>query len=289
MTTGAKMLLMANRSGGQGRGNRGGRSEMRGEMQNRGEMENGMEMGYGGMEEMENRRRRYRRDSRGRFRSEMEMGGGYGEMEMRRGGSGGRNEMGYNGMEMEPTQGDYGRSEMENRRGNQGGNQEMRGVYPYRPFPVYEERGRVNQIGFDAGGGEINTNYRMNATHKSGNEMEYRQSSQMGGYSSSKGAPMTKEMAEEWTRSMKNEDGTKGPHWTMDQVKQVMGQKGIKYDPAEFYAILNAMYSDYCAVLKKHGVNTIDFYVDLASAWLNDSDAVPNKAAMYYECIVKHE
>lgn len=324
MNAGMKMLMISNaRKGGQGgsRGGSGGRNEMR----NRGGMENGMEMGYGGMEmgmdDMENRRRRYRRDSRGRFRSEMEMGGGYGEMEMRRGGSGGRNEMGYGGMEMGrggsggrsemeggyggmemesrqggygrsemESRGGYGRSEMESRGGNQGGNmnQEMRGGYPYRPFPVYEERGRVNQIGFDAANAnEINTNYRMNATHHTANEMEYRKSPQMGGYSASQGMPMTKEMAEEWTRSMKNEDGTKGPHWTMEQVKQVMAQKGIKYEPAEFFAVLNAMYSDYCAVLKKHGINNIDIYIDLASAWLNDSDAVPNKAAMYYECIVK--
>lgn len=198
----------------------------------------GMDEGY--YDDMESRRR-YRRDSRGRFKAEMDND----DVQM--------------------------------------------GGYHNQPFPVYEEHRRVNPIGFNADGNEIRTNYGMNATHKPSSEMEYRQSSQMGGYSSSKGAPMTKEMAEEWTRSMRNEDGTKGPHWTMEQVKQVMAQKGIKYDLAEFYAILNAMYSDYCSVLKKHGVNNIDFYVDLAAAWLNDSDAVPNKAAMYYECIVKHE
>lgn len=230
-----------------------------------------MTMGYGNMEmgtdNMESRRRR---DSRGRFRSEMEMDGGYGEMEMRRGG--------------------YGRSEMESRGGNQGGNmnEEMRGGYPYHPFPVYEERGRVNQIGFDPmNASEVNTNYRMNATHHTANEMEYRKTPQMGGYSFSQGMPMTKEMAEEWTRSMKNEDGTKGPHWTMEQVKQVMAQRGIKYEPAEFFAVLNAMYSDYCAVLKKHGINNIDVYIDLACAWLNDQDAVENKTAAYFQHVVK--
>jgi hypothetical protein len=108
-----------------------------------------------------------------------------------------------------------------------------------------------------------------------------------GGYSSDMSMPMTKEIAEEWTSKMKNEDGTKGPHWKMEQVKQLMAQKGIQYDPWEFFAILNAMYSDYCAVLKKHGVNTIDVYVDLACAWLNDSDAMPDKASRYYEYVVK--
>lgn len=224
------------------------------------------------------------RDSRGRYESEryaprneymednMRMGD---DMESRR---------------RRDSQGRYMRSEWEDgMEDNYGNDARMRG-YPGRPFPVYEGgRSNMNQIGFDYSGDNVRTDYGMTATHHTGNEMEYRKSSKMGGYSYSEGTPMTKEMAEEWTRSMRNEDGTKGPHWTMEQVKQVMAQKGIKYDLAEFYAILNAMYSDYCAVLKKHGVNNIDFYVDLAAAWLNDSDAVPNKAAMYYECIVKHE
>jgi hypothetical protein len=162
------------------------------------------------------------------------------------------------------------------------------GGYPNRPFPVYEGgRSNMNPIGFNVGS-EVRTDYEMNATHHTGKEMEYRSSPKMsGGSSSSMSMPMNKEVAEEWTKNMKNEDGTKGPHWKMDQVKQLMMQKGIEYNPWEFYAILNAMYSDYCAVFKKHGVNTMDMYVDLACAFLNDSDAMPNKSMLYYECIVK--
>ena len=202
-----------------------------------------------GMDDPESRRR-YRRDSRGRFRSDMDDG------EMR---------MGYDHVESR----------------NFGG-------YPNRPFPVYEDgRSNMNLIGFNPNR-EVETNYRMNATHHSGNEMEYRPSAKMGGgYSSDMSMPMTKEIAEEWTAGMKNEDGTKGAHWKMDQVKQLMAQKGIDCNPYEFFAILNAMYSDYCAVMKKHGCNTMDMYVDLACAWLNDHDAMPDKAARYYEYIVK--
>ena len=216
-----------------------------------------MEDRYRGRRGMESRMNvddpesRRRRDGRGRFRSEWE-----------------------DGMESGRVTSNYG-------------NESRMEVYPNRPFPVYEGGGYMNPIGFDPHR-EIETNYHMNATHHTGNEMEYKSNPKMGGgYSSGMSMPMTKEMAEEWTKNMKNEDGTKGPHWTMDQVKQVMAQKGIKYEPAEFYAILNAMYSDYCAVLKKHGVNNVDFYVDLTSAWLNDSDAMPNKASLYYEYIVK--
>ena len=230
MRTGTKMLLMNERSG---RDDRYGRNNY--------DMNRYREYGNMGMEDMESRR--YRRDSRGRFRSEMDEDmNGYSEM----------------------------------------------GGYRNRPFPVYEDgRSNMNLIGFNAGG-EVETDYRMNATHHTGNEMEHHNSPKMGGgYSSDMAMPMNKEIAEEWTRGMKNEDGTKGPHWKMEQVMQLMAQKGIHYDPFEFYAILNAMYSDYCAVLKKHGVNSIDVYVDLACAWLNDSDAMPDKASRYYEYVVK--
>ena len=98
---------------------------------------------------------------------------------------------------------------------------------------------------------------------------------------------MDMETAKEWTKHMKNEDGTKGPHWTFDQTKQLIQQRKLDVDEFEFFAILNAMYSDYCKVAKKHNINNMDFYVDLAVAWLDDEDAVPNKAMAYYECIVK--
>lgn len=105
------------------------------------------------------------------------------------------------------------------------------------------------------------------------------------------GEPMhfTRESAMAWTGDMINADGTKGPHWSMEQVKKVMDQRGIDADPLQFYAILNAVYSDYCAVAKRHGVgDKIDFYVDMARAWLDDPDADKDKAARYFEYIVKH-
>lgn len=98
---------------------------------------------------------------------------------------------------------------------------------------------------------------------------------------------LDRETADEWMSKLHNTDGTRGPHWTMEQVKQVTKQKGLSVEPVELYAVLNALYSDYDHVLKKHGVSNIDVYVDLAKAWIDDKDAVPNKALMYYECIVK--
>lgn len=109
------------------------------------------------------------------------------------------------------------------------------------------------------------------------------------GYSSSSGAePFTRQTADEWMSGIKNADGTTGQHWTYDQSKQIMDQRKINRDPAQFYAALNAVYSDFSGVAKKHNVSTIEFFADLAKAWLDDKDAVPDKLAAYYEYVVKH-
>ena len=98
----------------------------------------------------------------------------------------------------------------------------------------------------------------------------------------------TLEDAKEWVSGLHNEDGTHGAHWSFERVKKVMEQYNIKHNPYEFWAVMNAMYSDYCGVFKKYSVNGVDVYVDMALAWLNDKDAVEDKAAMYWECIVRH-
>lgn len=98
----------------------------------------------------------------------------------------------------------------------------------------------------------------------------------------------TPEIAKEWTSHMKNEDGSTGPHWSMEQVEKLISQRGLDCDPYQFWAVMNAIYSDDVKVAKKHNVNTIDYYVDRTLAWLNDKDAVKDKAAAYFEYIVKH-
>jgi len=109
------------------------------------------------------------------------------------------------------------------------------------------------------------------------------------GYSSRSGTEsFTRQTADEWMSRIKSSDGSTGPHWTYDQSKQVMEQRKINCDSAQFYAALNAVYSDFGAVAKKHGVSNIEFFADLAKAWLEDKDAVPDKAAAYYAYIVEH-
>lgn len=155
-----------------------------------------------------------------------------------------------------------------------------------------------NKIGFSIDGemdrieNHIGTDYHSSADYQDMDEMSYRHGDKSNGYghsSASGGVMMDKEMAREWLDSMENVDGTKGPHWTMEQTKKVMAQKGIQCDPVLFDLTMNMMYSDYSKVAKKLGVNSIDFYACMAEAFLKDPDSVDPKEKLgnYYEYIVK--
>lgn len=106
------------------------------------------------------------------------------------------------------------------------------------------------------------------------------------------GETLTREDAQEWVRSMRAADGSRGGRWkSMADVKPLAERMGItgEKEMVEFFAIINAMYSDYCKVAKKHGVDKPEFYADLAKAWIHDEDAEENKAMLYYDCIVKKQ
>lgn len=103
---------------------------------------------------------------------------------------------------------------------------------------------------------------------------------------------LTREMAEEWVNSLENddEDRPKGGVFTMDKAKELAKKVGVKTEGQkfiDFYAIINALYSDYSKVAEKFDVETPEFFACMAKAWLDDEDAVKNKAAMYYRYIVE--
>jgi hypothetical protein len=100
-------------------------------------------------------------------------------------------------------------------------------------------------------------------------------------------AAFDRETAIHWAEHMQNADGSTGPHWTMEQTTAVMVSKGYHYDPAVWYAAMNMIYSDYFKTAKKHGVNTVEFYADMAEAFLDDKDAggPEEKISAYYHCI----
>ena len=168
-------------------------------------------------------------------------------------------------------------------------------IYPFVP-PIYEreDRGRngggeMNRIGFNYPM-EANGDYGDQIENPSMHDMKHRPEKAMRGHASSKmmSMPMAYETAMEWMDELENADGSRGAHWTMAQTKEVQEKKGIHLDPVEFFAAMNMMYSDYCKIAKRYNVNTPDFYAGMAKAFLEDKDAVPDKLAKYYECIVEH-
>ena len=158
--------------------------------------------------------------------------------------------------------------------------------------PVYDtgtgyryDGGGNRMIGF--AGGEMRSNYRMDASHQNRDEMEHRTSTKKPGHSGSDVQPMNREKAQQWVRKMKNADGSTGEHWTYDQTTQVMKQRNIDCEPAEFYAAMNMLWSDYGKVAEKFGVSNVEYWAELSKAFLMDKDAEDDKLALYYECIVR--
>lgn len=100
-----------------------------------------------------------------------------------------------------------------------------------------------------------------------------------------------KETAMEWVEHMEDKDGVKGGMYSWHQTQQYGRNLGIIGEErlVEFYAVMNAMYSDFHAVGKKFGVDKPEFYAHLAKCWIEDPDAVEDKTQMYYECIAKHK
>lgn len=79
-----------------------------------------------------------------------------------------------------------------------------------------------------------------------------------------------------------------GPHWSTEQTEQVRTQQNIDCEPIKFWVAMNMMYSDYCKVAEKLGVNNAIFYACMAKAFLDDKDAQPENLGRYYEYIVRH-
>lgn len=228
-------------------------------------------------------------DSRG-GRSEMSHGGDRGgsngmTYEGSRYEGGGANRMGYRSPRYDGGQsGDYGESRFRDRRGREhydngrfaprseygsgmsyGGKEDGHFVEP----DIYR---REYKMGFSAGDEDDENLIRIKRMDDDMSET------------------FSKETADKWMTGLKNSDGTTGPHWTIEQIKQVMAQKNVQCDPTELWAAMNAEYSDRSKVNKKYNVNTIDFYLDSAKAfWLEDEDAKEDKLLQYYKNVVRHK
>ncbi|MBQ1235448.1 MAG: hypothetical protein IIX72_00575 [Oscillospiraceae bacterium] len=126
--------------------------------------------------------------------------------------------------------------------------------------------------------------------HPRMHEMTHRSGEKMPGHASTKSMPvLTREMAEYWMENLQNEDGTKGPHWSLEDVKNIIKQRSLQVDPIRLWVGMNAEYSDNVMVNRKYGVDKQEYYLESAIAkWLNDKDAVDDKEAAYFMHVVKH-
>lgn len=91
------------------------------------------------------------------------------------------------------------------------------------------------------------------------------------------GDHLTEELAHEWVEEMENKDGTKGEHWSMEETSKY----AMNYNKADFYAVLNMMYSDYYN--PKFDTST---YIQMAYDWLSDKDVGDGKTLKYYMFVV---
>lgn len=89
---------------------------------------------------------------------------------------------------------------------------------------------------------------------------------------------LTKESAEAYVAAMDNKDGSKGGHWTYDQVVAYKNAHSEykELDDLCFYVAINMMYSDYY----KPSFTT-DNYASMAKDFIADKDAPSNKVVRY--------
>jgi hypothetical protein len=153
------------------------------------------------------------------------------------------------------------------------------GVYPMRDYNEYDMRHDYDmRMRDDYGRGYDYADYDMGRDY---GEMKY--------------GKLSHEDIEKWKRHLHNQDGTKGEHFKHDQISQAARQIGInpeEYGEHVFGLVMNMMYSDYCSVAKRFGLDRAEFYAELAKAFLNDKDfggEPEEKVWLYYKCIAEKE
>lgn len=96
-------------------------------------------------------------------------------------------------------------------------------------------------------------------------------------YEKEHGPHFNEEYARKAVMKMENEDGTRGPHWSLEETTTLASQYGIalgsKFNRYDWFVALNMVYSDYYRVIMNiTGSNNTKHYVEFAKAWLNDCD-----------------
>ena len=134
--------------------------------------------------------------------------------------------------------------------------------------------------------------YRTRSMMGEGGEKSHQQGMIGFGEQDGHGKKLTKEKAEKWVKHMRSGDH-RGEMWTMEDAKELAKKYKIedKQELLDFYAALNMVHSDYADVAREWGVDNEDFYAALACAFLYDDDGKPpsEKLAAYYKYVVPYD
>lgn len=111
-------------------------------------------------------------------------------------------------------------------------------------------------------------------------------------YEAINGPHFDEEHARYAVEGMENEDGSKGPHWTVEETTSVANQMGInlkseKHNKWDWYVAMNMIYSDfYKAVVAMTGGASTKHFAELTKAWICDKDISEGKMWHYYVYIM---
>lgn len=109
------------------------------------------------------------------------------------------------------------------------------------------------------------------------------------------GPHFNEECAQKAVKKMENEDGSKGPRWSIEEAERVAAQYGInlksdKFNKYDWFVALNMIRSDfYRAVVNMTGSDNIKHFVELTKAWLNDKDIEEGKMWFYFKYVMCEE
>lgn len=109
------------------------------------------------------------------------------------------------------------------------------------------------------------------------------------------GPHFNEECANKAVQKMENEDGSKGPRWSIEEAERVAQQygvnlKGEKFNKYDWFVALNMIRSDfYRAVINMTGSDNVKHFVELTKAWLNDKDIEEGKMWFYFKFVMCEE
>lgn len=113
-------------------------------------------------------------------------------------------------------------------------------------------------------------------------------------YEAEHGPHFNEEHARKAVSKMENEDGTRGPHWSIEETTTLANQYGVslgnRFNHYDWFVALNMVYSDYYKVIINiTNSNSTKHFVELAKAWINDKDIDEGKMWYYYIYVKRKE